>query len=168
MWKRWSFELVKNSLEKEISREIFESLLYRFIEKQYVKRNVPGKRTSLSLPKESQLNKESNLIVITGSKEDREDHHDIINEKEVTDRVNAIDNDSSKSEESFLEDFRTFKKSFFAEVNVFKKQLLASYTMDHDNKSNNSDRLIILLEENIAFLNKQINEKDKVIDSLLN
>ena len=101
MWKRWSFELVKNSLEKEISREIFESLLYRLIEKQYVKLNVLGKRTSLSLPKESQLNKESNLIVITGSKEDKEDHHDIINENEVTDRVNAIDNDSSKSEESF-------------------------------------------------------------------
>ena len=122
----------------------------------------------MSLPKESQLNKESNEIVGTGTKEDKEYNRDFINESEVTDRANAIDNDSSKSEESFLEDFRTFKKSFFAEVNVFKKQLLASYTMDHDNKSNNSDRLIILLEENIAFLNKQINEKDKVIDSLLN
>ena len=122
----------------------------------------------MSLPKEPQLNKESNETVGTGSKEDKEYHRDFINENKVTDRANAIDNDSSKSEESFLEDFRTFKKSFFAEVNVFKKQLLASYTMDHDNKSNNSDWLIILLEENIAFLNKQINEKDKVIDSLLN
>ena len=57
---------------------------------------------------------------------------------------------------------------FFAEVNVFKKQLLTSYTTDNVNKSNNSDRLIILLEENIAFLKEQLNKKDKVIDSLLN
>ena len=57
---------------------------------------------------------------------------------------------------------------FFAEVNVFKKQLLTSYTTDNVNKSNDSDRLIILLEENIAFLKEQINKKDKVIDSLLN
>ena len=101
----------------------------------------------MSLPKESQLNKENNLIVITGSKEDKED--------------NAIDNDSSKSEESFLGDFRTFKKSFLAEVNVFKKQLLTSYTTDNVNKSNNLDRLIILLEGNIAFLKEQISKKDK-------
>ena len=100
--------------------------------------------------KESQLNKESNLIVGTGSKKDKEYHRDIINENEVTDRVNAIDNYSSRSKESFL-DFRTFKKSFLRELNVFKKQLLTSYTADNVNKSNNSDRLIILLKENIAF-----------------
>ena len=51
-------ELVNNSLEKEISREIFESLLYQLTEKQYVKLNDLGKRTCLSLPKESQLNRE--------------------------------------------------------------------------------------------------------------
>ena len=33
------FKLVNNSLEKEISREIFESLLYRLTEKQSVKLN---------------------------------------------------------------------------------------------------------------------------------
>ena len=138
------FELVNNSFEKEISREIFESLLYRLNEKQSMKLNVLGKRTCLALPKESQLNKESNLIVGTGSKEDKEYHRDIINENEVTERVNAIDNDSSKSKESFLEDFRTLRKLFLAEVNVFKKQLLTSYTTDNVNKSNNSDRLVIL------------------------
>ena len=41
-------------------------------------------------------------IVGTGSKEDKEYHRDIINENEVTERLNTIDN----------EDFRTFKKSF--------------------------------------------------------
>ena len=77
-------------------------------------------------------------------------------------------NDSSKSEESFLEDFWTFKKSFLAGVNVFKKQLVTSHTTENVNKLNNSDRLIILLEENIVFLKEQINKKDKVIDSVLN
>ena len=38
------FELVNNSLEKEISREISETLSYRLIEKQCVKLNVLGKR----------------------------------------------------------------------------------------------------------------------------
>ena len=71
-----------------------------------MKLNVSGKRTCLSLPKESQLNKESNLIVGTGSKKDKEYHRDIINKNEVTNRVD----DSSKSEESFLEDFRPFKE----------------------------------------------------------
>ena len=65
------FELVNNSLAKEISREIFEGLLCRLTEKQSVKLNVLGKRTWLSLAKESQLNKESNLIVGTASKEDK-------------------------------------------------------------------------------------------------
>ena len=64
-----------------------------------------------------------------------------------------------KSEENFLEDFRTFKKTFLAEVNVFKKQLLRSYTTDNVNKSNNSDRLIIFIEENIAFVMEQISKK---------
>ena len=53
MWKRWIFELVNNSLGKEISREIFESLLYRLTEKQSVKLNVLGKITCLSVPEES-------------------------------------------------------------------------------------------------------------------
>ena len=79
-----------------------ESLLYRLLEKQYVKINFLGKRTCLSLPKESHLNKESNLIVGTRSKEDKEYHRDIINENEITERLNTIDN----------EDFQTFKKSF--------------------------------------------------------
>ena len=160
--------MVKNSLKKEISREIFESRLYRLIEKQYLKLNVLGKTTGLSLPKESQLNKESNLFAGAGSKEDKEYHRDIMNENEVTNSVNAIDNDSRTSEERFLEDFRTFEKSFLAEVNVFNKQLLTSYTEDNVNKSNNSHRLIISLEENIAVLKEQINKKYKVIDSLLN
>ena len=94
--------MVNNSLEKEISKKIFESLLYRLLEKQYLKKNLLGKRTCLSLPKESHLNKESNLIIGTRSKEDKEYHRDIINENEVTERLNTIDN----------EDFRTFKKSF--------------------------------------------------------
>ena len=47
------------------------------------------------------MNKESNIIVGTGSKEDKEYHRYITNENEVTERVNAIDNHSSMSEEMF-------------------------------------------------------------------
>ena len=48
------------------------------------------------------------------------------------------------------------------------KQLL-TYTSGNVNKSNNSDRLIILLEENIAFLKEQISKKDEdKVYSLLN
>ena len=114
------------------------------------------------------MTKENNQIVGTGRKEDKEHHRDMINENEVSDRVNAIDNDSSKSEEIFLKDFRTLKKSFLAEVNVLKKQFLTSYPTVNVNKSNKLDRVINLLEENIDFLKEQINKKDKVIDSLLN
>ena len=66
----------------------------------------------MSLPKESLLNKESNEIVGTGSKEDKEYQRHIINENEVTDGINAIDNDSRKPKERFLEDFRTCKTLF--------------------------------------------------------
>ena len=118
-------ELVNNSFEKEISREIFENVLYRLIEKQYVKCTWK-KNLFVTAKNKSHLNKESKLIIGTACKEDKEYHLDNINENEVSNRVNGIDNDSDKSEESLLEDFGTFKNSFLAEVNVFKKQLQTS------------------------------------------
>ena len=54
----------------------------------------------------------SNEIVGTRGKEDKEYHHDIGNANEVTNRINAIDNDSSKSEESFWKIFGRIKTSF--------------------------------------------------------
>ena len=54
------FQLVNKSLEKVISWEIFKNLLYSLLEDQSVK------LTCLSLPRESQLNKENQLIVGTG------------------------------------------------------------------------------------------------------
>ena len=57
------FELVNNSLEKEISREIFESLLNRLIEKQYVKLSVLGKRTCLSPVLEAKKIKNTTAIL---------------------------------------------------------------------------------------------------------
>ena len=86
-----------------------------------MKLNVLGKRTCLSLPIEAKLNKECHVIVGTGSKEDKEYHRDIINENEVTNRVNAINNDFSKSEESFSENFRAFEKSLFRRGKFFQE-----------------------------------------------
>ena len=119
---------------------------------QSVKLNVLRNRTYSSLLKESQLNKENKLI---RTKQGKEYHHDIVNENQVAESINAIDNDSSQSKESSAEDFRLFKKPFFAEVNVFKQPLLTSWTdntTDNVNKSNvdksnSSCRLIILLEK---------------------
>ena len=54
------FQLVNKSLEKVISWEIFKNLLYSLLEDQSVK------LICLSLPRESQLNKENQLIVGTG------------------------------------------------------------------------------------------------------
>ena len=126
------------------------------IEDQSVKLNVLENKTCLLLPKESQLNKENKLIVRTGRKENKEYHYVIINENKITESVNAINNDLSKFKESFREDFRTFEKSSFTEINIFRQQLLTSYATDNVNesnvnKSNNSGRLIILLEEYITF-----------------
>ena len=59
------------------------------------------------------MKKESNLIIGTGNKEEKEYRRDIINENEFTERVNAIDNDSNKSEEKFFQKiFRYLKKRF--------------------------------------------------------
>ena len=53
------------------------------------------------LPKESQLRKESQVVVGTGSIKDKEYHHDIINEIEVTESVNVVDNNFIQSKEAF-------------------------------------------------------------------
>ena len=95
----------KCGIDEVFELEIFESHLYRLTEKQSVKVNVLGKRTCFSLPKEFQLKKEITLIIGPGSKEDKEYYCDIINENEFTERVNVIDNDSSKSEENFFRRF---------------------------------------------------------------
>ena len=64
---------------------------------------------------------------------------------------------------------KVFKKLFGHQKIVsrrgkcFQEELLTSNTTDNVNKSKNSDTLIILLEENIAFLKEQINKKDKKI-----
>ena len=52
---------------------------------------------------------------------------------------------------------------FLAEVNIFKKQSLTSYTTDNVNKSNKSDSLIITRKKTLL-----LKEQIKVIYSLLN
>ena len=52
------------------------------------------------LPKESQLSKESQ-VVGTGNIKDKEYHHDINTENEVTESVNVADNNFAQSKEAF-------------------------------------------------------------------
>ena len=63
------------------------------------------------------------------------------------------------------------KELFFIEMNSFKNELLTS--LKHDTKShshehsNNTDRIISLLQDEIEFLQEQIKSKDKIINSLI-
>ena len=63
------------------------------------------------------------------------------------------------------------KELFFIEMNSFKNELLTS--LKHDTKShshehsNNTDRIISLLQDEIEFLQEQLKSKDKIINSLI-
>ena len=63
------------------------------------------------------------------------------------------------------------KELFFTEMNLFKNELLTS--LKHNSKShshetsNNTDKIISLLQDQIEFLQKQLKSKDKIINSLI-
>ena len=56
-------------------------------------------------------------------------------------------------------------------MNLFKNELLTSfkhYTKSHSHEpSNNTDRIISLLQDQIEFLQEQLKSKDKIINSLI-
>ena len=62
------------------------------------------------------------------------------------------------------------KELFFTEMNLLKNEILTS--LKHNNKShshetsNNTDRIISLLQDQIEFLQEQLKSKDKIINSL--
>ena len=56
-------------------------------------------------------------------------------------------------------------------MNLFKNELLTSfkhYTKSHSHEpSNNTDRIISLLQDQIEFLQEQLKSKDKIINSVI-
>ena len=63
------------------------------------------------------------------------------------------------------------KELFFTEMNLFKNELLTSIKPNNKSHSqetsNNTDRIISLLQDQIEFLQKQLKFKDKIINSLI-
>ena len=53
MWKWRSFNLVKDSADGVIKKEVFNNLLDILVQKQSIKKNKIGNRECLSLPKET-------------------------------------------------------------------------------------------------------------------
>ena len=65
------------------------------------------------------------------------------------------------------------KELFFTEMNSFRNELLTEKSLKHNTKShshepsNNTDRIISQLQDQIEFLQEQLKSKDKIINSLI-
>ena len=133
--------------------ESFEKSLALLQTSNSVKFNIISNRTCLSIPKNSSIPKVCTL------------------------NTNSIKNDFEDSKSNFIETLNVQtelfmnqqKELFFTEVNLFKNELLSS--LKHNNKShshetsNNTDRIISLLQDQIYFLQEQLKSKDKIINS---
>ena len=135
--------------------ESFEKSLALLQTSNSVKFNIISNRTCLSIPKHSSIPKVCTL------------------------NTNSIKNDFEDSKSNFIETLNVQtelfmnqqKELFFTEMNLFKNELLTS--LKHNNKShshetsNNTDRIISLLQDQIEFLQEQLKSKDKIINSLI-
>ena len=63
------------------------------------------------------------------------------------------------------DEFESLKKSFLKEVIIFKNELLQSSIAK--TPENHSERLIGHLESQILFLQRELNEKNQLVNSLL-
>ena len=124
------FHLVQESVESEVTKEIFEGRLDALVESYSVKIKLLGTRTCLSLPKSNQ------------------DSHskDSIDETLASNDILALSENEEliKFTNSIIDEFNALKSSFFAEVNSFKNKYLNSYP--NDVSINNSERLIKQLQ----------------------
>ena len=124
------FHLVQESVESEVTKEIFEGRLDALVESYSVKIKLLGTRTCLSLPKSNQ---DSNS-------------KDSIDETLASNDILALSENEEliKFTNSIIDEFNALKSSFFAEVNSFKNKYLNSYP--NDVSINNSERLIKQLQ----------------------
>ena len=147
------FELVLESLENDIDRNLFDETLEELVQNQKVKTSCYANRTCLSIPKEHPIN-----------------------------NANTTVNDTLKDEfdnfkNPMTSEFNSMKSSFFKEVNSFKNQFLNTSEntlgLQNQNDSNNNttldilERMISHLEDQVSTLKEQLNRKDKVINILL-
>ena len=184
------FNLVIDSINDDISKEMFENILMQLIDNKSVKLNIIGDRTCLSIPKENvsineisseNLDKQNECDVVGTQIENEreiENENEIDNSNTTTNyeiddgnqpvrKEDSIDNKLKDFKESVLKEFNSFKTMFFTEVNHMKSQLLSNYKPHNINTStDNFERLITILQENNEFLKEQLKQKDKIIDNL--
>ena len=135
--------------------ESFEKSLALLQASHSIKCNVISNRTCLSIPKYSSI------------------------PKVCTQNTSSIKTDFEDFKSSFFETLNVQtelfmnqqKELFFTEMNSFKNELLTSLkhnTKSHSHEpSNNTDRIISLLQDQIEFLQEQLKSKDKIINSLI-
>ena len=156
--KNWGkdeiFALAKDSLEEAITMKSFEKSLALLQASNSIKCNIISNRTCLSIPKHSSI------------------------PKVCTQNASSIKNDfedfKSNSIETLNVQTKLFmnpqKELFFTEMNLFKNELFTS--LKHNTKSrshessNNTDRIISLLQAQIEFLKEQLKSKEKMINLL--
>ena len=135
--------------------ESFEKSLALLQASHSIKWNIISNRTCLSIPKHSSIPKVCNQNT-SSIKTDFEDF-----------KSNFIET-LNVQRELFM---KLQKELFFTEMNSFKNELLTSHkhnTKSHSHgPSNNTDRIISLLQNQIEFLQEQLKSKDKIINSLI-
>ena len=137
------FELVKDSTDDDTVKETFDKLLNQLINNNSVKLNTVGNRECLSLPTKS-------------NKKNQQSH--------IEDPLN-VENCFTNLKSVITDEFESLKKSFLQEVITFKNKLLQ--TSLAKTPDNHSERLIGHLESQILFLQRELNEKNQLVNSLL-
>ena len=132
------YNLVKESVEFEISSDVFTETLNSLIENESVIVNTFRNCECISLPKENFQKIE-------------------IEKKDIAEQFHQSKND-------FLDQFNGFKTKFLHEVISFKDSIINTTPKT----IGNYEHIITLLLDNITFLKDQLPPKDKVIDSLIN
>ena len=139
-------------MESKVTKEIFEKRLDALIESHSAKVKLLGTLTCLHL---SKLNQDSNS---------KESSDDTLASNET---LAIIENkELIRFKSSIMEEFDALKSSFFAEVNLFKKKHLNSYS--NDVSINNSECLIKQLQDSINFVREQLKNKDEIIKNKRN
>ena len=138
------FELVKDSTDDDtVTKETFDKLLNQLINNNSVKLNNVGNRECLSLPTKS-------------NKKNQQSH--------IEDPLN-VENSFTNLKSVITDEFESLKKSFLQEVITFKNKLLQASLAK--TPENHSERLIGHLESQILFLQRELNEKNQLVNSLL-
>ena len=131
-------KLVKDAIEEDITRDIFDKTLDSLIESGSVKCSFISNRTCLSL---------------------RE--HNAIENSNLQGNFNNF-------KEDLIEDFDKLKNAFFADVKSFKDKVLDSFENVADSPTDGSKIFTAHILEEVYFLWKLLKSKDEMINSLLN